>query len=362
MKTVTVNLGRRKYLILIGANIISALPVYLKKLKLGNDAFIITNPLVRKVAGLQIIKTLAAAGFRVKIETIPDTEKSKSEPVAFKLINKIAAFAKSKQPFIIALGGGVVGDLAGFVASIYKRGIPYIQAPTTLLAQIDSSIGGKVGIDLGSVKNLVGAFYQPRLVLCDIGFLKTLPRKQIISGLAEAIKYALIKDKNLFAYIENNYQRIIKCDTKSLEHIINRCVRIKAQIVAQDEKETKGIRTVLNFGHTIGHAIEAAGEFKTYSHGEAIAMGMLAAAEISRSMRILVSNETPRRIKNLLLKLGLPVKAKGVKLEKILHAQSFDKKFIHGKNRLVLLKQIGHTVIKEGIPREIIRAAIKEIL
>lgn len=361
-KTINVNLGKRSYRIIIGNKITASLASQIKKLGLGDDAIIITNPRIKKIAGIQLAGALKKAGISYVFQTVPDSEKSKSQSTAFKLIDDISRNARLKQPFIIALGGGVVGDLAGFVASLYKRGIPYIQVPTTLLAQVDSSIGGKVGIDLACGKNLVGAFYQPKLVFSDISFLKTLPRNEIMCGLAEAVKYGLIKDRALFEYLERNYQKALTLDEKCLEYIVNKCALIKAKIVAQDEKETKSIRTMLNFGHTIGHAIEAAGSFKAYSHGQAVALGMLAAAEISLSLGLLYSPEkTFARIKNLLRDIGLPVKIKGVNPEKIIKAHAFDKKFIRGRNRFVLIKQIGHVVIKQGIPPALITNALKKL-
>ena len=361
MKKITVNLGKRSYQIIIGYKIINLLSGYLKKLNLTESSVVITNARIKKIIGIKLINVLKSANISYRFKTVPDSEKSKSQAIAFKLIDRISYFTKLKTPFIIALGGGVVGDLAGFIASVYKRGIPYIQIPTTLLAQVDSSIGGKVGIDLAYGKNLVGSFYQPRLVLSDIALLNTLPKKQVISGLAEVIKYGLIKDKVLFEYIEKNYQRISGLERPSLEYIINKCALIKADIVTQDEKETKGVRTILNFGHTIAHAIEAAGNFKAYNHGQAVGLGMLAAAEISLDLGLLSSKETISRIKDLLFRVGLPVNLKGLSIERIIKALAFDKKFIRGKNRFVLLKNIGQAVIRENIPVLVIRRALKRL-
>lgn len=361
MKKITVNLGKRSYQIIIGYNIIGRLTDFIERLNLGKDAVVITNTRIKKLAGCKILDRLKKSGFNVEFEQVPDSEKSKSQAIAFSVIERISHFAKLKTPFIIALGGGVVGDLAGFIASVYKRGIPYIQIPTTLLAQVDSSIGGKVGIDLSCGKNLVGSFYQPRLVLSDIALLNTLPKNELTSGLAEVIKYGLIKDKVLFEYIEKNYQRISGLDRPSLEYIINKCALIKANIVTQDEKETKGVRTILNFGHTIGHAIEAAGNFKAYNHGQAVGLGMLAAAEISLDLGLLSSKEIISRIKDLLYNVGLPLKIEGLSRERIINAVAFDKKFIRGKNRFVLLRSIGEVVVKENIPQEVISKAVKKI-
>ena len=266
-----------------------------------------------------------------------------------------------KKIFIIALGGGVVGDLAGFVAAIYKRGVPYIQVPTTLLAQIDSSIGGKTAIDLETGKNLVGAFYQPSLVFADTKVLKTLSQRQIRNGLAEAIKYGIIGDTKLFAYIEANHQKFLKGDIKVLNFIVRRCAQIKAKIVAADEKETKGLRTVLNFGHTVGHAVEAAGRYDQYHHGESVGLGMRVAARISVSMGLLAASQE-LRINQLITSVGLPEKIVGVRLAKILDLMRHDKKFTAGHNRFVLARKIGQVNVVKDIPAKIITQAIQDYL
>ena len=361
MKKIKLNLGKRNYSILIGNRILKNLPGCIKKLNIGRDALIITNPKIKKIAGGELANSLKKGGISYRFECVPDSEKSKSQKIAFKLIDKVSKYAKGKRVFIIALGGGVIGDLSGFVASVYKRGIPYIQIPTTLLGQIDSSIGGKVAIDLDCGKNLVGAFYQPSLVLCDISLLKSLPKKQLRAGLAEAVKYGIIKDKLLFSYIEKNYSNILNLNNQNLEHIINKCAAIKAKIVSLDEKEKKGIRTILNYGHTIGHAIETAGRFKAYTHGEAIALGMLAAQRIAGKLKIFTNQKEEKRITDILANIGLPSKIKGLKLNSIIKAQSFDKKFIHGKNRFVLPKAIGRVIIKEGIPLKIIQKSVESL-
>lgn len=362
MREIKVFLGKRSYKIIIGYEILKHLPSFIKKLKLGNDALIITSPNIKKIVGPKLIKALKKARITLRFETVPDSEKSKSQNTAFKLISKISGYAKKKRISIIALGGGVIGDLAGFVASVYKRGVPYIQIPTTLLAQVDSAIGGKVAIDLPYGKNLVGAFYQPRMVFCDTSLLNTLPKKQIRSGLAEIVKCGVIKDEGLFSYIEKHYSNILKLKKQPLEYIIARCAAIKAKVVSSDEKETKGIRTILNFGHTIGHAIEAAGGFRKYNHGEAIGLGMIVASRIAYDLKVLRQTRAIDRIEKLIRRIGLSVKISGLSINRIINAQSFDKKFIHGKNRFVLPKKIGQVAIVEGIPIGIIRRAIKETM
>lgn len=357
MKTVKVNLKKNSYAILIGSNILPRAGAFIRRLNIGDYAYIITNAAIKNRYGAALDKTLRISGVNSKFKLIPDSEKSKSLNTAFSLIRDVAACEKKRQLFIVAFGGGVVGDLTGFVASIYKRGLPYVQIATTLLAQVDSAIGGKTGVNLAQGKNLAGAFYQPKLVLSDIATLKSLDLKQLRNGLAEVIKYAVINDAALLNYLEKKYKDILAMDEKALEFIVARCSHIKAEIVALDEKEEKGIRTILNFGHTIGHAIEVAAGYKGYSHGEAVALGMLVACGLSE-ITGLASGDTGVRIENLIKKAGLPVKINRVSIADIINAYYFDKKFIGAKNRFVLIEGIGKTKIVQDIPLSAIKKAI----
>ncbi len=360
MKKITVSLGLRSYDIVVGYKIIDRLPEILEKLELGTDAVIISNPTIHHLHGGYLQSVLSRKGFSVNFKLVPDTERSKSQKTCFDVIDKIASYDVKKRIFIVAFGGGVIGDLSGFIASVYKRGIPYIQIPTTFLAQVDSAIGGKTGIDLAVGKNLIGSFYQPRLVLSDLSLLRSLSLKQIRNGLAEVIKYGVIKDTKLFEYVENNYKDILKLNIKSLEKIVYDCSQIKAKIVQLDEKDVTGQRAILNFGHTIGHAIEAAACFtKEYSHGEAVSIGMNCASSISYKLGLLKLSDK-KRIENLLLRVGLPVSCLNLQIRDIMEAQSHDKKFIYGKNRFVLPKKIGSVVIKEDIPIKLIESILKD--
>ena len=363
MKKIRVHLNKRSYDIIVCYNQIKALGSTVKRLRLGTDAVIITNPALKKLFGGKVKNALASRGFNVRFQTVPDGEKAKSEKYCLKLLNNISRFDSSKRwVFIAALGGGVIGDLAGFVASIYKRGIPYIHIPTTLLAQVDSSIGGKVAIDLGVGKNLAGSFYQPRLVFSDTALLKTLGKNDMTSGMAEVIKYGVIKSPQLFRFLEKNYGKILKKEKSALQHIIHACGSIKAEVVEKDELDTKGIRVILNLGHTIGHAIEAAGHYrKAYNHGQAVALGMIAASYISERLGLLKKVDRIK-IKNLIKNVGLPTRLKGLKKGAILSAQEHDKKSIHGKNRFVLPVKIGKTLVKENIPLSVIKEAISMLL
>lgn len=360
MKDIRVSLKKHSYHIIIGRNASKSLTLRLKKLNIGQDACIITNSAIKKRYGKTVSRLLRSGGFSVKFILVADSEKSKSMACAWRVIKALAAYDKNKRVFIVALGGGVIGDLSGFVASVYKRGIAYIQVPTTLLAQVDSSIGGKTAIDLKEAKNLIGAFYHPRLVLSDVSFLKTLPLRQLKSGLAEVIKYGLIKDKQLFSFLETRYRDILAADSTCLEAIVAASAAIKARIVSLDEKEERGIRTLLNFGHTIGHAIESAGGYQRYNHGEAIALGMIFAADLSLRLGLL-KKESLIRIERVLKNTGLPLSVKQISPEKVLKAHYRDKKFRGKLNRFVLIKDIGEAGLREGIPLKLIKESLNKI-
>lgn len=357
MKEIKVELGLRRYEIIIGRGIIGMLGEILRKIKLPKYAFIVTNQKIRSLYAKFIRESLEKAGFKLKFFEVPDTERSKSFKQVKRLLTELVLWGREKQLFIVGFGGGVIGDITGFCASVYKRGIPYIQIPTTLLAQIDSAIGGKTAIDLPVAKNMIGTFYQPKLVFSDILFLSTLNRAQLRLGLAEAIKYGVIKDKQLFEFIEREYLKLLNLDLNLLEKLVFLCSKIKAEIVSKDEREEKNIRTHLNFGHTLGHAIETASKFKTYSHGEAISVGMILASEISYHLGFL-DKDSLCRIENIISRVGLPTNLRGLKLEDILSAQLFDKKFVGKKNRFVLPVKIGRTIVYENVPLKLIRKLI----
>lgn len=356
-----VNLRDQGYKIMIGNNILQNIGAELKALNLSGDAIVITHPVLRKLYGKTLEKSLIAQGFGVTFFEVPEGEKSKSAKTYVGLLEKIAKHDVNKNILVVALGGGVVGDLSGFVAATYRRGVPYIQVPTTLLAQIDSAIGGKTAIDLAVGKNLVGAFYQPKLVYSDVGVLSTLDKRQIRNGLAEAVKYGVISDRRLFDYIARNVSLLLNSDPKILTEIVYQCSRIKARVVEQDEKETKGIRTILNFGHTVGHAVEAAGKFKIYHHGESVALGMRVAAELSVRLKYLTAKEAAV-LGGVLSDIGLPEKIKGMKLPAILDHMMHDKKFKSGKPRFVLATGLGTVKVVEGIPLSDIKSAIQSYL
>jgi 3-dehydroquinate synthase len=357
MKKISVHLKERSYDILVGSGLLDQAGKILRRLHIGDCAYIVTNARLRNSHGAILATSLARRRLKAVWMQVPDTEKSKSFAQAARITNDITRRCRLQRVFIIAFGGGVVGDLAGFVAAVYRRGSPFVQIPTTLLAQVDSSIGGKTAVDLTSGKNLAGVFHQPKLVISDVQLLATLDRRQVIAGLAEVVKYAVIADGVLFRFLEKNYKRILAKDPAALEFIVSRSAAIKAKIVSKDERELKFIRTTLNFGHTFGHAIEAALGYRGYNHGEAVALGMLLAVDISVRLG-LVSGTIAKRVEALIAALGLPVRIRGVPLSKILKAQSHDKKFTGKKNRFVLLDGLGSTIIREGIPLGLLRQVL----
>jgi len=361
MKIVKVHLGPRSYDIVISHNSISECSRLVKKSRIGNYAYIITHPFIKKSYGKHLENSFKKCGIDFKFKILPETEKTKSIDTAIEVVKDIVKIGKSKNIFLVAFGGGVVGDLTGFVASIYKRGIPYIQIPTTLLAQVDAAIGGKTAVDLKEAKNIIGAFYQPRIVISDTSLLNTLDLRQLRAGLAEVIKYGIIKDKTLFRFLEKNKEKILAKDKKTVEFIIARSSSIKAKIVEADEREEKGLRTILNFGHTFAHAIESASRYRKYNHGEAVSIGMICALEMSYRLKMLNKYALNRAIK-LIRSFGLPVNIKGVTLEKIMNSLYYDKKFIGHHTRFVLVEDIGKTAIKQNPPISIVKSVLKERL
>jgi 3-dehydroquinate synthase len=341
MRIVQVPLGNRSYAIKVGGGLLSRLGAECAQLKLGQRCAVITDANVGRKFAQAALKSLSASGFETVLITIPAGEKSKRLAVVEKCLDQLAKHRLERKSFIVALGGGVVGDLAGFVAATYLRGIPFVQVPTTLLAQVDSSVGGKTGVNLQAGKNLVGAFYQPQLVLCDLDALKTLPKREYISGLAEVIKYGVIYDAVLFAQLERNLPKLLQRDVPTLRSVIARCCEIKADVVGQDETES-GLRAILNFGHTIGHAIENSSGYGKFLHGEAIAIGQVAAAKLSQKILGLPSGDAGR-IEQLFVHAGLPVKIKltSALRKKLLAAMRLDKKVSGGEVKFVLAKKIG---------------------
>ncbi|MFQ5559314.1 MAG: 3-dehydroquinate synthase [Nitrospinota bacterium] len=285
---------------------------------------------------------------------IPEGEKSKNLSTVSRILKKLIQLKANRESVLVALGGGVVGDITGFAASVYMRGIPYYQVPTTLLAQVDSSVGGKTAVDFEGGKNLVGSFYQPKGVFIDTNTLKPLSNREFLCGVAEVIKYGVISGNSFLKYLEKNIEKLLKRDETVLKYVIKRSCEIKAEIVIEDEKETKGIRACLNFGHTVGHAVESATGYKKYKHGEAVAIGMVAAANISCKLGFIQEAEN-ERLRVLLEKAGLPVKMPGLNRADLVKFMMLDKKVSKSRVKMVLMKSSGGVQIHSLTPREIER-------
>jgi 3-dehydroquinate synthase len=358
VRIVNVPLGTRSYEIKIGPGLLSDLGGLCAGLKLGNRCAVISD---RNVA-LKFAKitqlSLKMAGFASVLITVPAGETAKSLKVVEQCYDALAKHRLERKSFIVALGGGVVGDLAGFVAASYLRGVAFVQVPTTLLAQVDSSVGGKVGVNLKAGKNLVGAFHQPRLVLCDLDTLRTLPMREFRAGLAEVIKYGIIYDAALFERLERDLPKLLKRNLPTLEEVIARCCEIKADVVGQDETES-GLRAILNFGHTIGHAIENISGYGKFLHGEAISIGQVAAAAISGSLLGLPMAEV-ERIRKLFQDAGLPtqIRLSALQRKKLFAAMRLDKKVVGGEIKFVLAKKIGETVWGQDVPEAVVQEAL----
>ena len=341
MRTVQVPLGSRSYQIKIGPKLLPRLGEECHRLKLGRRCAIITDATVGPLYARKAIASLKQAGFESVLITVPAGETAKSLTNVQRCYDQLAAHRLERKSFIVALGGGVVGDLAGFVAATYLRGIPFVQVPTTLLAQVDSSVGGKTGVNLKAGKNLVGAFHQPRLVLCDLDTLKTLPPREFKAGLAEVIKYGIIYDEALFRRLEREMPKLLRKQPAVLGPIIARCCEVKADVVGQDETES-GLRAILNFGHTIGHALEAISSYGEYLHGEAISIGQVAAARLS-SQLLGLPGEHASRITALFKRAGLPVSVKLSPSQRraLFAAMQLDKKVSGGEVKFVLAERLG---------------------
>jgi 3-dehydroquinate synthase len=358
VRTVKVPLGQRSYDIRIGPGLLDSLGSACSRLNLGRRCAIITDSNVGPHYARKAQHSLNQAGFEPFVLTVPAGETAKSITTVADCYAGLAAQRLERKSFIVALGGGVVGDLAGFVAATYLRGIPFVQVPTTLLAQVDSSVGGKTGVNLPAGKNLVGAFYQPRLVLCDLDTFKTLPDREYRSGLAEVIKYGIIYDRALFKKLEQVMPQLLERDGTVLTRVVARCCQIKAEVVGQDETES-GLRAILNFGHTIGHALEAISRYGKYLHGEAISIGQVAAAYLSAELLGLAPGQA-WRIKRLFDAAGLPtaVRLRTGDINALFDAMKLDKKVSAGEVRFVLARRIGE--VEHGIPvsREAILRAL----
>ena len=356
MRTLNVELAERSYPIRIGANLLGQ-PGLLKPYVKTRRVAVITNDVVGPLYLDAFVAGLEAEGLTVTRIVLPDGEAHKDWPTLNLIFDGLLAARCDRGTTLIALGGGVVGDMVGFAAATYQRGVPFIQVPTTLLSQVDSSVGGKTAINHPLGKNMIGAFYQPRLVIADTTALNTLPDRELKAGLAEVIKYGLIRDLPFLDWIEANLERLLARDQDALAEAVERSCRNKAEVVAADETE-QGERATLNLGHTFGHAIETGLGYGEWLHGEAVAAGAVMAADLSRRLGWLGDADV-ERVRAIHVRAGLPVKGAPLGADRYLELMAHDKKVSDGTLRLVLLKQIGKAVITAEAPVDAIRATIE---
>jgi 3-dehydroquinate synthase len=354
VRIVNVSLGQRSYEIKIGVGLLGYLGEECAQISFGKRCAIITDRKVAPLYGKAAQRALVKAGFEPVLITVAPGETAKSLKTVQTCYDQLAKNRLERKSFIVALGGGVAGDLAGFVAATYLRGIAFVQVPTTLLAQVDSSVGGKVGVNLTAGKNLVGAFHQPRRVLCDLDTLASLPLREYRAGLAEVIKYGIIYDAALFERLEREMPKLLQRDTKTLGAIVARCCEIKAEVVREDETEV-GLRAILNFGHTIGHALEAISHYGKYLHGEAISIGQVMAAKLSERACGLPRNSV-ERIANLFRQAGLPttMRLSAAQRKGLFSAMQLDKKVSNGEIKFVLARRIGTVEFGRKVPLPLI--------
>ena len=354
MHVVRVALGERSYDILIGAKL-EALGAEMAKLRTGRKAAVVTNPTVNALYGRRVLASLKDAGFSAMPVEVPDGEQYKTLDWANAIFTALLINTFDRRTPLVALGGGVIGDLTGFAAACYMRGAPFMQVPTTLLAMVDSSVGGKTGVNHPLGKNMIGAFHQPKLVLMDLDTLATLPKEEFLSGMAEVIKYGVIWDRELFDFLGRNREKIMARQEGPLGHIIRRSCEIKADVVSKDEREG-GLRAILNFGHTVGHAVETLSDYAS-RHGEAVAIGMVCAAKLAHRAGFCEA-KVPERVEKLITDYGLPAGLSAMKerpaAARIMDALQVDKKAEGGKVRFVLPKKIGEVVVtKEWDERQL---------
>ena len=358
-----VNTATQSYPVFVGYGLLDSLGEKIKESGISGVINIISDETVFSIYGTKVAEILKQAGFTVNSFAVPPGEESKSVDSAIKIYDFLVEHRVERDDIIIALGGGVVGDLAGFVAATFLRGMHWIQVPTSLMAMVDASIGGKVGVNHAQGKNLIGAFYQPRFVLADVQALSTLPQRELTSGWAEVVKYGLILDKAFFEFLEDNADKLLKLEPDVVSQAIARSTATKAEIVSQDEKE-QGIRTILNYGHTIAHGLEAATQYRRLLHGEAVAIGMMGAARLSQKLGLL-SPEAVGRQQLLLQKFGLPIKChfeRNESISAITGAMELDKKVRAKAIRWVILEDVGRAAIRSDVPSQYVLSVLRELL
>jgi 3-dehydroquinate synthase len=358
MEKIKVELGERSYDITIGSSILDSIGDNLKSFGLSPKTAIVSNPTVFSLYGERVSDSIKKAGFDLITVIIPDGEEYKDLVRLQQIYDELLTHRLDRSSALIALGGGVIGDITGFAASTYMRGISCIQVPTTLLAQVDSSVGGKTGVNHKLGKNMIGTFWQPKLVWIDVETLRTLPGREMSAGLAEVIKYGVISDEKLFDFLDANRSKILELDDVALTHIIKRSCEIKADVVSKDEKES-GLRAILNYGHTIGHAVETATGYTRFLHGEALAIGMYLEAKLSQALNILDKKDV-FRIKDIIAAYRLPSEIPAdVDSSGIFSSMALDKKAVAGELKFVLPEKIGSVRIHKGVTENTIRELLQ---
>jgi 3-dehydroquinate synthase len=355
-----VNLAERSYDIEVTADDRAGLGPFVRRRVRGNLALVVTDENVRPHAQ-SVTESLSAAGFRTALAVLPPGEAQKSLTSASELYDRLADLYADRKTLTVAVGGGVIGDLAGFVAATYSRGLPLLMVPTTLLAMVDSSVGGKVGVNHPKAKNLIGAFHQPVGVWIDIATLQTLPDREYRSGLAEVVKYGVILDADFFDFLEANADAVLRRDAEAVQKIVARCCRLKAEVVEKDEREEAGLRTVLNYGHTFAHAFETVAGYGTWLHGEAVAAGMICASRLAERRGLISPDVTGRQV-SLLKRLGLPTRPEAWSIADLVEVMRSDKKALAGRLRFILPRRLGEVALFDDIPETEVRRVLEESL
>jgi 3-dehydroquinate synthase len=358
--TLRVNLRERSYDIVVTNDSLDSLGAFARQRTQGKLALVVTDEHAR-VHAAPIEQSLSAAGFRTSLAVRPSGEPQKSLESAAQLYDTLIDLSADRRTLVVAVGGGVIGDLAGFVASTYARGVPLLMVPTTLLAMVDSSVGGKVGVNHPRAKNMIGAFHQPIGVYIDASTLRTLPEREFRSGLAEVVKYGVILDAEFFHYLEQAAEPILQREPAAIQRIVMRSCELKAKVVEQDEREETGLRAVLNYGHTFAHAFEIAGGYGHWLHGEAVAAGMVCASRLAERRGLIPADITERQIR-LLQAFSLPTAPETWPIDDLLQTMRKDKKAVAGRLRFILPKRLGEVALFDDVPESDVRAVLESLM
>lgn len=360
MEKIRLNLGERSYDILVGSGLIGQAGSLFQEYGIKGRILVVTNPTVAQWYLEPLLNSITAAGYQVASIEIPDGEAYKNLEQANRIYDRLVELEYDRKSVIVALGGGVIGDLTGFAAATYMRGIKFIQVPTTLLAQVDSSVGGKVAVNHAKGKNLIGAFYQPELVLTDVSTLKTLPPRELSSGMAEVIKHGIILDHNYYQLVRGEMSLIREANADIMTWVVTGSCKIKGEVVEKDEKESN-LRAILNFGHTIGHACESLTHYSYYKHGEGVALGMLAAIKIAGRLGILEEPELEASLARMMQELNLPIRLPELAVGELIRGVFLDKKVEYGKIRWIMPKRLGEVLITDAIPQTVVEEVLVEL-